>query len=234
MVPRHFEKEFRRLRLSACRRGRRWRKIGIKHTPSTPTPYSKHAEYYHSLMSVLLFPFEQLLHGPSHTTTAENTYLRAPNFCVARCNLPQFVLVADTTGMKEEFTPAVFRYLSELLNSRFKIGAAGYIILVASRNAALSYFAVYMAACVWVSNNVEGSYKHSVSLAMTVDAKQSHRANGAVSSNVYCAQDKPWYPLGHGKRLWGSEPCTASELPVDQRTVFTSGIDGLDDGLLNR
>ncbi|KAJ7712769.1 hypothetical protein B0H16DRAFT_1479154 [Mycena metata] len=148
-------------------------------------------------MSVLLFPFEQLLHGPSHTTTAENTYLRAPNFCVARCNLPQFVLVADTTGMKEEFTPAVFRYLSELL-SRFKIGAAGYIILVASRNAALSYFAVYMAACVWVSNNVEGSYKHSVSLAMTVDAKQSHRANGAVSSNVYCAQDKPWYPLGHG------------------------------------
>jgi len=85
------------------------------------------------------------------------------------------------------------------------IGAAGYIILVASRNAALSYFAVYMAACgiypvipntvAWVSNNVEGSYKRSVSLAMVISFGN---INGAVSSNVYRAKDKPWYPLGHG------------------------------------
>ncbi|KAJ7759161.1 MFS general substrate transporter [Mycena metata] len=103
------------------------------------------------------------------------------------------------------------------------IGAAGYIILVASRNAALSYFAVYMAACgiypvipntmyvdrghysigvdfivlfsAWVSNNVEGSYKRSVSLAMVISFGN---INGAVSSNVYRSKDKPWYPLGHG------------------------------------
>ncbi|KAF9446901.1 MFS general substrate transporter [Macrolepiota fuliginosa MF-IS2] len=85
------------------------------------------------------------------------------------------------------------------------IGAAGYIILIASRNAALSYFAVYMATCgiypvvpntiAWVSNNVEGSYKRSVTLAMVISFGN---INGAVSSNVYRARDAPWYPLGHG------------------------------------
>ncbi|KAJ4474998.1 MFS general substrate transporter [Lentinula aciculospora] len=85
------------------------------------------------------------------------------------------------------------------------LGAAGYIILIASRNAALSYFAVYLATCgiypvipnsiAWVSNNVEGSYKRSVTLAMVISFGN---INGAVSSNVYRAKDQPWYPLGHG------------------------------------
>lgn len=85
------------------------------------------------------------------------------------------------------------------------IGGAGYMILIFSRNAALSYFAVIMAACgidlvipntaSWVSNNVEGSYKRSVSLAMVIGFGN---LNGAVSSNVYRARDKPWYQFGHG------------------------------------
>ncbi|KAF5351356.1 hypothetical protein D9758_008049 [Tetrapyrgos nigripes] len=85
------------------------------------------------------------------------------------------------------------------------LGAAGYIILIVSRSAALSYFAVYLATCgiypvipntiAWVSNNVEGSYKRSVSLAMVISFGN---INGAVSSNVYRNRDKPWYPLGHG------------------------------------
>ena len=71
------------------------------------------------------------------------------------------------------------------------VGLAGYIILIASRSAALSYVAVYLAACgiypnipniiAWVSNNVEGSYKRSVSLAMVISFGN---INGAVSSNV--------------------------------------------------
>ncbi|KAI0730769.1 MFS general substrate transporter [Earliella scabrosa] len=87
----------------------------------------------------------------------------------------------------------------------FVVGLAGYIILIASRNAALSYFAVYLAACgiypsipniiAWVSNNVEGSYKRSVSLGMVISFGN---INGAVSSNVYRSRDKPWYTLGHG------------------------------------
>ncbi|KAJ3481682.1 hypothetical protein NLI96_g7499 [Meripilus lineatus] len=85
------------------------------------------------------------------------------------------------------------------------IGAAGYIILIASRSPALSYFGVYLAACgiypnipntiAWVSNNVEGTYKRSVTLAMVISFGN---INGAVSSNVYRAQDKPWFTLGHG------------------------------------
>ncbi|KAL0576229.1 hypothetical protein V5O48_005739 [Marasmius crinis-equi] len=85
------------------------------------------------------------------------------------------------------------------------LGAAGYIILIASRSAALSYFAVFLATCgiypvipntiAWMSNNVEGSYKRSVSLAMVISFGN---INGAVSSNVYRAHDAPWYTLGHG------------------------------------
>ncbi|KAJ6518935.1 MFS general substrate transporter [Mycena sanguinolenta] len=85
------------------------------------------------------------------------------------------------------------------------LGGAGYIILVASRTPALSYFAVFLATCgiypvipntvAWVSNNVEGSYKRSVTLAMVISFGN---INGAVSSNVYRAKDKPWYRLGHG------------------------------------
>ncbi|KAI0687390.1 MFS general substrate transporter [Cytidiella melzeri] len=85
------------------------------------------------------------------------------------------------------------------------VGAAGYIILIASRNAALSYVGVYLAACgiypnipntiAWMSNNVEGSYKRSVTLAMFISFGN---INGAVSSNVYRGRDKPWYRLGHG------------------------------------
>ncbi|KAF7308925.1 High-affinity nicotinic acid transporter [Mycena kentingensis (nom. inval.)] len=85
------------------------------------------------------------------------------------------------------------------------IGGIGYIILISSRTPALSYFATYVATCgiypvipntiAWMSNNVEGSYKRSVSLAMVISFGN---INGAVSSNVYRLKDKPWYRLGHG------------------------------------
>ncbi|KAJ7117835.1 MFS general substrate transporter [Mycena epipterygia] len=85
------------------------------------------------------------------------------------------------------------------------IGAIGYIILIVSRNAALSYFAVFVATCgifpvvpntvTWIANNFEGSYKRGVALAMGISMGN---LNGAVSSNVYRARDRPWYPLGHG------------------------------------
>jgi MFS family permease len=85
------------------------------------------------------------------------------------------------------------------------VGGLAYIVLIASRNPALSYVAVYVATCgiyplipntiAWVSNNVEGSYKRSVSLAMVISFGN---INGAVSSNVYRASDAPWYRLGHG------------------------------------
>ncbi len=73
------------------------------------------------------------------------------------------------------------------------IGATGYIILILSRNAALSYVGVYLATCgifpnipntiAWASNNLEGSYKRSVTLAMMIGFGN---LNGAVTSNVVC------------------------------------------------
>ncbi|KZT75148.1 MFS general substrate transporter [Daedalea quercina L-15889] len=87
----------------------------------------------------------------------------------------------------------------------FTTGLAGYIILIASKNAALSYFAVYLAAAsiyptvpnsvAWVSSNVEGSYKRGAVLAMAIGWGN---INGAVSSNIYRAVDEPWYRMGHG------------------------------------
>ncbi|KAK0489178.1 major facilitator superfamily domain-containing protein [Armillaria novae-zelandiae] len=90
----------------------------------------------------------------------------------------------------------------------FSLGAAGYIILIASRSAPLSYFATFLAACgiypvipnsiAWFSNNTEGAYKRGVTLAMVIGFGN---LNGAVSSNVYRASDRPWYSLGHGMVL---------------------------------
>ncbi|KAK0214784.1 MFS general substrate transporter [Armillaria fumosa] len=75
----------------------------------------------------------------------------------------------------------------------FSLGAAGYIILIASRSAPLSYFAAFLATCAWFSNNIEGTYKRGVTLGMIISFGN---LNGAVSSNVYRASDKPWYTLG--------------------------------------
>ncbi|KAK7025171.1 MFS domain-containing protein [Favolaschia claudopus] len=85
------------------------------------------------------------------------------------------------------------------------LGGIGYIILIVSRNAALSYFAVFVATCgifpvvpntvTWIANNFEGSYKRGVTLALAISMGN---VNGAVSSNVYRARDTPWYSLGHG------------------------------------
>ncbi|KLO11523.1 MFS general substrate transporter [Schizopora paradoxa] len=91
-------------------------------------------------------------------------------------------------------------FMADRLGNRALVG---YIILIFSRSAALSYFAVFLAASgiypmirdAWVSNNVEGSYKRSVTLAMVISFGN---INGAVSSNVYRARDAPWYSLGHG------------------------------------
>ena len=96
-------------------------------------------------------------------------------------------------NMYVKFTPSSFgSHAHSPVSSVFScIGAAGYIILIASRTPALSYVGVYLAACgiypnipntiAWVSNNVEGSYKRSVTLAMVISFGN---INGAVSSNV--------------------------------------------------
>ncbi|TFK36835.1 MFS general substrate transporter [Crucibulum laeve] len=87
----------------------------------------------------------------------------------------------------------------------FSIGLVAYIILIASKTPALSYFAVYLAvsaiyptipnSVAWVASNVEGSYKRSVTLGMAIGFGN---INGAVTANIYRANDRPFYRLGHG------------------------------------
>jgi len=78
----------------------------------------------------------------------------------------------------------------------FTGGLIGYIILIISRNAALSYFACFLAASgiyplipnsvAWVSANTEGSYKRSAVLGLAIGWGN---LNGAVTSNV--VSDRP-------------------------------------------
>ena len=101
---------------------------------------------------------------------------------------------------------------------------AGYVILIASRNATLSYIGVYLAACgiyptipniiAWVSNNVEGSYKRSVTLAMVISFGN---INGAVSSNVVRIASHPTTPSLSGQQrdtdcIWMNAPSTVHEM----------------------
>ncbi|KAF8315935.1 MFS general substrate transporter [Clavulina sp. PMI_390] len=87
----------------------------------------------------------------------------------------------------------------------FSIAIVAYVILIASRNTKLSYFAIYLASlgdgCLltydpsaWLSNNVEGSHKRAVSLAMMIGFAN---LNAPAMVNVYRAAYTPWYRPGH-------------------------------------
>jgi len=106
----------------------------------------------------------------------------------------------------------VIGFLGDRIANRSKIniallslGMVAYIILLVSKKAALSYFATFLAvsaiyptipnSVAWVSSNVEGSYKRSVTLGMAIGFGN---INGAVTSNIYRANDRPFYRLGHG------------------------------------
>ncbi|PPQ67081.1 hypothetical protein CVT25_005682 [Psilocybe cyanescens] len=94
------------------------------------------------------------------------------------------------------------RYINFAL---FGMGLVAYVILIASRSPALSYFAVYLAvsaiypiipnSVAWVASNVEGSYKRAVTLGIAIGFGN---INGAVTANIYRTRDRPWYRLGHG------------------------------------
>ncbi|UZJ56119.1 hypothetical protein CBS101457_005439 [Exobasidium rhododendri] len=85
------------------------------------------------------------------------------------------------------------------------VGIAGYIILISSRLPGLSYFGIYLAAagiypCIpntiaLTSTSIEGAYKRSVVMAGIISFGN---INGAATTNVYLAKDKPYYTLGHG------------------------------------
>ncbi|KAK0501593.1 MFS general substrate transporter [Armillaria luteobubalina] len=162
------------------------------------TVYSANGEEFQTWIGVLIFAgaampmhtfslfLPSIIHQASYEATKANL-LAVPVYalaCIVTCIVG---FSADRCGQRGYFN------LHKQLAHKAVLFGIGYIILIVSRNAALSYFAVYLAACAWLSNNVEGTYKRGVTLAMVLSLGN---LNGAVSANVYRADNMPWYPLG--------------------------------------
>jgi MFS family permease len=131
------------------------------------------------------------------TATPANL-LTVPVYVVA-CIVTCFVgFYADRHGQRgiivmyvENDLSHQLRYSNHPVSICACVGVIGCIILLVSRNAALSYVAVCLVACgvcpnvsniiAWVANNVEGSHKRGVTLAMV---SGFGGFAGAISANV--------------------------------------------------
>lgn len=87
----------------------------------------------------------------------------------------------------------------------------GYVLAIsisAAKHPAATYVGCYLAAfgiypaipgiISWISNNVSGSYKRAVAMAVQIGIGN---LLGAVSTNIYRVEDKPQYRLGHSVNL---------------------------------
>ncbi|KAK4170903.1 major facilitator superfamily domain-containing protein [Triangularia setosa] len=88
------------------------------------------------------------------------------------------------------------------------IMVVGFSMCIASGNPRVVYGGVFIAACAiypafpgviaWLSNNLAGSLKRSVGMAVQIGVGN---LGGAMASNFYRAKDAPRYRLGHGLEL---------------------------------
>ncbi|KAK0736553.1 major facilitator superfamily domain-containing protein [Apiosordaria backusii] len=88
------------------------------------------------------------------------------------------------------------------------IMVVGFTMCIASGNPRVVYGGVFIAACAiypafpgvisWLSNNLAGSLKRSVGMAVQIGVGN---LGGAMASNFYRAKDAPRYQLGHGLEL---------------------------------
>ncbi|KAM3514399.1 hypothetical protein MY11210_001953 [Beauveria gryllotalpidicola] len=86
--------------------------------------------------------------------------------------------------------------------------AAGFGMCIGSSNPKVVYGGVFFAACciypafpgviTWLSNNLAGSYKRNVGMALQVGIVN---LGGAMASNFYRKKDKPRFILGHALEL---------------------------------
>jgi MFS family permease len=84
------------------------------------------------------------------------------------------------------------------------IGCVGFIMLIASHSPHVAYAGTFLGAigiypCIantitWVGNNSEGVYKRGVTLGAVI---AWGNLNGVMSSNIYRAEDAPYYRLGN-------------------------------------
>ena len=90
------------------------------------------------------------------------------------------------------------------------VATIGYAILLAQKSVAVNvrYFAVYLittggyitqpVTLAWLSNNMGGHYKRSVSSAVQIGLGN---VGGIVASNIYITGQAPTYPVGFGVSL---------------------------------
>ncbi|GAB1320005.1 High-affinity nicotinic acid transporter [Madurella fahalii] len=109
----------------------------------------------------------------------------------------------------------VSAYFSDRVGKRspFIIGfllimIVGFSMCIATTDPRVVYGGVFIAACAiypafpgviaWLSNNLAGSLKRSVGMALQIGVGN---LGGAMASNFYRAKDAPQYKLGHGLEL---------------------------------
>jgi len=84
----------------------------------------------------------------------------------------------------------------------------GFAIQISDASPGAKYFGTFLcvagsyasfpAVVAWLGNNLSGQYKRGVGMALHIGVGNF---SGAISSNVYRAQDAPRYLLGHGLEL---------------------------------
>ncbi|KAG5368926.1 putative transporter [Yarrowia sp. C11] len=106
---------------------------------------------------------------------------------------------SDRYGKRSHFVGAnlFFMLLGYLLAYNLStISPAG--VYVGCYLIALGLYPAFPAIVSWMANNVAGSYKRAVAMAIQIGIGN---LAGAIASNIYRAKDKPGYKLGHGMEI---------------------------------
>ncbi|KAL7274768.1 hypothetical protein RUND412_002322 [Rhizina undulata] len=132
-------------------------------------------------------------------TSAKAQLLTIPIYITASILAVIQAYASDKKGIR---SPFIF--------GSFCLMAIGYIMTISAplSHPGLVYAGVFLAACglypgfagnlAWLSNNLSGSCKRSVGMAMQIGIGN---LGGAMASNFYRAQDAPKYRLGHALEL---------------------------------
>ncbi|KAH7231472.1 hypothetical protein FSOLCH5_015210 [Fusarium solani] len=110
------------------------------------------------------------------------------------------VIIAWTSDRVGKRSPFIVAFLCIMI--------VGFSMCISSGNPKVVYGGVFIATCAiypafpgvisWLANNLSGSYKRSVGMAIQIGAGN---LGGAMASNFYRSKDGPRYKLGHALEL---------------------------------
>jgi len=130
-------------------------------------------------------------------TSSTAQLLTVPIYITAAILAVTVAFLSDRVGKR---SPFIFVLLITM--------AVGFIMCITSTKPGVIYAGVFIAACsiypcfpgniTWLSNNLAGSSKRAVGMAIQIGVGN---LAGAMASNFYRAQDAPHYRLGHALEL---------------------------------